>query len=330
MTGKLRRDEVNRLQSTDVYSQAEIDIAAQWAATLGLRSGRLGFRSEDHYIVGRNVDDSGRLNFSYTNPVAAVQWRASPELNAYLSLGRGFESPTLNELAYRADGQSGFNSELKAQTSQQWELGAKWRPAGVAASLDAAYFEARSANEIGVASNAGGRATFQNVGRTVRRGVELAGHAELAPGWRAQVAATVLQARYADAFAVCASVPCTTPTLPVAAGNRIAGTQPRSLYAELAWRALPGWELAVEARGQGRVAVNDLNSDFAAGYGLAALRARWLLDVPVGKLEVLGRVDNLANRLVAGTVIVAEGNGRFFEPAPARSGLLSLRWTVPF
>jgi iron complex outermembrane recepter protein len=76
-----------------------------------------------------------------------------------------------------------------------------------------------------------------------------------------------------------------------------------------------------------------LNSDFAAGYGLAALRARWRLDVSglfPGRLEVLGRIDNLANRAVAGTVIVSEANGRFFEPAPARSGLLSLRWTVPF
>ena len=107
----------------------------------------------------------------------------------------------------------------------------------------------------------------------------------------------------------------------------------RSLYAEPAWRALPGFELALEARGQGRVPVNDLNSDFAAGFGLMGLRVRWLLDVPfahAGRLEVLGRVDNLAHRTVAGTVIVAEANGRFFEPAPGRSSLLSLRWTVPF
>ena len=68
----------------------------------------------------------------------------------------------------------------------------------------------------------------------------------------------------------------------------------RSLYAEPAWRALPGFELALEARGQGRVPVNDLNSDFAAGFGLMGLRVRWLLDVPfahAGRLEVLGRVD---------------------------------------
>jgi hypothetical protein len=33
---------------------------------------------------------------------------------------------------------------------------------------------------------------------------------------------------------------------------------------------------------------------------------------------------------VAGSLIVNDGNGRFFEPAPGRAGLLSLRWAVPF
>jgi hypothetical protein len=33
---------------------------------------------------------------------------------------------------------------------------------------------------------------------------------------------------------------------------------------------------------------------------------------------------------VAGSVIVNEGNARFFEPAPGRSGLISARWSAPF
>jgi hypothetical protein len=33
---------------------------------------------------------------------------------------------------------------------------------------------------------------------------------------------------------------------------------------------------------------------------------------------------------VAGSVIVNEGNARFFEPTPGRSGLLSARWSAPF
>ena len=76
--------------------------------------------------------------------------------------------------------------------------------------------------------------------------------------------------------------------------------------------------------------MDDLNSDFAAGFGLLALRARWQLELPVGRVDLLARLDNLADRRVAGSVIVGEGNGRFFEPASGRSVLLSARWSLRF
>ena len=332
VTGRLRRDEDNRFGTRDVYAQAELDLSSQWSATAGLRSGRVSYTSSDRYIVGGNGDDSGALSYRYTNPVAALQWRQSAEFNVYLSAGRGFESPTLGELAYRPDGGAGFNSDLKAQTSEQAELGAKWRPGGAAKglALDAALFEARTDDEIGIATNRGGRSTFRNVGRTLRRGAELGFSAALIDTLRAQLSATWLDATYSDGFAVCASVPCNTPTVPVPAGNRIAGTLARSAYAELAWTPLRSLELALEARGQGRLPVNDVNSDFAAGFGLLALRARWQLELPVGRLDLLARAENLADRRVVGSVIVNEGNSRFFEPAPGRGWLLSARYSAPF
>jgi len=328
LTGKLRRDEDNRIGSRELYAQAEAELAPQWTATFGIRSGRIAFDSRDRYIVGGNGDDSGSLRYRYTNPVAALQWRPGPKLNVYLSTGRGFEVPTLGELAYRPDGNAGFNTDLQAQTSRQLELGAKWRAGGL--SVDVALFNARTRDEIGIASNRGGRSTFRNVGRTQRRGAELALSAALAPGLRAQLSASWLDATYRDGFAVCATVPCTTPTLPVPAGNRIAGTLQRSAYTELAWTPLPLLELAFEVRGQSRLPVNDVNNDFAAGFGLLALRARWQVALPVGRLDLLARGENLANRRVVGSVIVNEGNGRFFEPAPGRGWLLSARYSAPF
>ena len=330
VTGRLRRDERNTVSTRDLYAQGEAEFAPRWSATLGLRSGRVDFKSEDRYIAGANRDDSGALNYRYDNPVAAIQWRAAEGLQLYLSAGRGFESPTFNELAYRPDGQPGFNSSLRAQTSRQWELGAKWRQPTAGVALDAALFDARSDDEIGVATNSGGRSTFRNVGRTQRRGAELDLRWRIAHGWQAQVTASLLQASYLDGFSVCASVPCTTPTLPVPAGNRIAGTLARTGFAELAWKPVAAAELALEAHGQGRLPVNDLNSDFASGFGLLALRARWQVDAGPGRLDLLARLDNLADRRVAGSVIVNEGNSRFFEPAPGRNWLLSARWALPF
>jgi iron complex outermembrane receptor protein len=329
VTGNLRRDERNRVSTNDVYAQGYIQFAPAWSATLGVRSGRVKFKSDDNYIVPGatpgapplNPDDSGELEFRYTNPVAALQFRASPELNLYVSAGRGFESPTLNELAYKPSvngvPQTGFNSSLQAQTSQQFEIGAKWRAAALGLALDAALFDARTDDEIGVASSSGGRNTFRNVGRTKRQGAELDLRWRISDRWRAQMAATYLDATYLDG-------------LLVPAGNRIAGTQQASAYAEVAWEPVPRAEVALEGRAQSDVPVNDANSDFAEGFGLLSLRTRWQFDLGPGQLDLLGRIDNLADRRVIGSVIVNDANSRFFEPAAGRTWLLSARWSQRF
>ncbi|MGA0609851.1 TonB-dependent receptor family protein [Caldimonas sp. KR1-144] len=337
VTGNLRRDEKNTVRNTDGYAQGEIEFAKGWVATLGVRSGKVRFNADDHYIVGLNGDDSGELEYSYTNPVAALQWRAAPSLNVYVSAGRGFESPTFNELAYRPDGQSGFNSGLQAQKSKQLEIGAKWRDDALGLALDAAVFEARTDDEIGVATNAGGRSTFQNVGRTTRRGVELGAGWSITKSLRAQAALTWLRARYDDSFVTCTAVPCNAANpqnqAVVPAGNRIAGTSPKSAYAELAWQpwADGAAEFAAEWRGQDRVAVNDRNTDFAGGWGTMALRASHAIRFgDKSRLEGLVRVDNVFDRAYAGSVIVNEGNQRFFEAGAPRAWYLGLKWRQGF
>ena len=55
-------------------------------------------------------------------------------------------------------------------------------------------------DEIGVASNTGGRSTYTNVGSTRREGAEAAFKWNIAPQWRTQLAVTALKAHYLDNF----------------------------------------------------------------------------------------------------------------------------------
>jgi len=326
ITGALRRDEVNRARSQDGYLQAELALPAGLQLMGGLRSGRVKLSASDHYLS--NGDDSGSLAYDYNNPVLGLRWQAARGLALHLSVARGFESPTLGELAYRTDNTGGFNTTLQPQTSRQAELGLKWREGSFA--LDAALFDVRTTDEIGVATNSGGRSAFQNVGRTLRRGAELGFSWKPAAAWRAQLSASTLRATYRDSFTTCAGVPC-PPTVVVPAGNRIAGAPKGSAWAELAWLGGAWGTWALEARGMGRTAVNDRNTDFAAGYALGALR--WSKTYTLGaglKLELLARVDNLFNHHHAGSVIVNEGNFRFFEPGAPRSALLAVRFIGGF
>ena len=330
VTGALRRDESNSVRSSDLYLQGEVELAPHWLATLGLRSGRLRVETQDHYLP--NGNDSGRLSYGYNTPVLALQWLPSPGLNLYVSAGQGFESPTLNELAYRPDGGTGFNTSLQPQTSRQIELGAKWRDDALGLAIEAALFRADTDDEIGVLTNAGGRSTFQNVGSTRRSGAELGLRWQPRADWRALLAVTSLDATYQDSFQTCSAVPCTRPEdrVTVPAGNKIAGTMATSAFASLAWRALPSTELAVELRYQGEMPVNDRNSDFSPSATIAALRLSHSIALGPGILSVLARLDNLTNRTYAGAIIVNEANGRYFETAAGRTALLALRWQAPF
>lgn len=322
VTGALRRDERNAATSRDAFAQLEWTLAPTLVAAGGVRSGQVRLSADDAYLG--NGDDSGRLKFSYTNPVLGLRWTPAPRFHLHASVARGFESPTLGELAYRPDGLGGFNDTLRPQTSRQAELGAKWRSAAL--DLDATLFHVEVDDEIGVATNAGGRSSFQNVGRTRRSGAELGAVWRIAPPWRAQLALTLLDATYRDGFLACAGIPCTAPSVPVAAGNRIAGTQRGSGYAELAWMPNAQRELALELRGGTAVVVNDVNSDAAGRYVLGNLR--WLERITFGngvKAELLLRVDNLADKVYAGSVIVNDANGRYFEPGAPRSWFVGLR-----
>jgi len=318
--GALRRDENNDVSNIDQYLQLSWRFAPQWKLDAGVRHSSVRFRSSDNYIVGTNGDDSGRTEFAATLPVLALMYSLSGNVHLYAAAGRGFETPTLNELAYRPDGTPGLNFALQAARSDNIEAGVKTRLDGVG-ELTAAVFQTRTRNEIVTQTNTGGRSTFQNAGATRRDGLELAWSAQLRENLRAQAAYTWLNARYRDAFASCASTPCAAPNQTIPAGNHIPGTARSSLFAGLVWAPPIGWRAGVEVRALSRVPVNDVNSDAAAGYAGANANLGYVMRRGSWELRGFGRVDNIFARKFAGSVIVNEGNARYFEPAPGRTWL---------
>lgn len=324
--GALRRDEENRVVSTSRFIQGEWQMLPALKASIGLRHSRIAFSSSDRFIIPGNGNDSGATSYVATTPAAGLVWSVNGNLNAYATVGCGFETPTFNELAYRAGGATGLNFGLKPAFSRHTELGLKGRFNG--GTLNLAVFRAGTTDEIVTLTNTGGRAVFQNAGRTERRGIELALAKTYASGWTVVGAYTLLEATYRDSFMTCLSAPCAAAAaVPVAAGNALPGVPRRSLFAEVLWRsprALPYGRpyAALELKRVSQIMVDDRNSDAAAGYTTAALRAG--VERRAGDLtwSAFARIDNLADTRYSGSVIVNEGNSRFFEPAPGRN------WTI--
>ncbi|WP_280155166.1 TonB-dependent receptor [Piscinibacter sp. XHJ-5] len=317
--GDLKRNELNTVRNRDVFAQAAWDVDPRWTLTLGARASRVSFRSQDRFIVlPDNPDDSGSLAYSATNPVAGIAWRVTSDLNLYANAGRGFETPTFTELSYRPAA-TGLNTDLRASRSRHSELGAKWRVAD-AHRVDVALFDIETHDEIVVDTNAGGRSTFKNAGRTSRRGVELAYAGRMAATWRTHWSLTALRARFVDEFVSGSGASAVT----VPAGNRLPGTPERSLFAELVWMPRPGLHAAVEVVHTGKLFVNDANEDAAPAATVLNLRGGASRDVGGWTLAALLRLDNAGDKRYAGSVIVNEANKRFFEPALPRNWTLAL------
>jgi iron complex outermembrane receptor protein len=317
VAGALKRDEDNVVYSTGVFAQGEWLFAERWSAHAGVRASRVAFESTDFFIGGANPDDSGSKDYSATTPVAGIVVRLDPQTSLYANYGRGFETPTFAELAYRNSG-TGLNFELEPSRSRHVEVGAKAVRPGLGR-LNLAVFDIDTRDEIVTDLSSGGRTTFRNAGGTERRGLEILADSLWAGPFEARAAYTWLEAKFDEDFG--------TPS----AGKMLPGVPEEQFYAEVAWRHAPwGLRVGLELLYRSEVAVNDVNSEFAPAFtivnaivGFEQRGTRW-------RITEFLRVDNVGDKAYIGSVIVNDGNGRFYEPAPQRNMLLGVQANFQF
>ncbi|MEC5211657.1 iron complex outermembrane receptor protein [Polaromonas sp. CG_9.5] len=312
--GPLRRNEDDTARNNDVFGQIDWTFSPDWQAIAGVRASRVKFSVDDRFNPAAK-STSGRVEYRNTSPVIGLVWHAAETLNVYANLGTGFETPTLAESAYRPGGAPGPNFALKPSKSTQGEVGVKLRSGPH--SFDAALFEAQSKDEIVSSLSSGGRAVFQNADKTTRRGLEASWSAHWAGGLDTRLAYTLLDARFESAYAGAQG--------PVPAGNRLPGAPRHSLFADVQASLTESVKAGLETRLESKTWVNDLNADAAPGYTVfnASLSREFRFNG--AKLLVYGRIDNLLDKAYAGSLIVNDNNGRYFEAAPGRRLFVGVR-----
>ena len=327
--GAVKRDEDDRVENVDFFAQAEWPLSDRLSLSGGARASRVKFDSRDHYVVGVNPNDSGRVDFSRTTPALGAIFKLAPLWNIYANAGEGFETPTFAELAYRPGGATGINFALRPALSRHAEIGFKGRT-NEGTRFNAALFRINTRDEIVTNASAGGRSDFRNASRTRREGVELSVESRLPFGFEAAAASTWLNARFTDAYSA------GTPPVAVPGGNFLPGVARTVFYGELIWRhAASGFHAGVEYRASSKVFVNEANIDAAAGYGTANVRAgfqqQWISAAKTSwRISEFVRIDNVTDQRYIGSVIVAEARGRFFEPAPGRNVMVGVNAAVSF
>ncbi|HHQ5687352.1 TonB-dependent receptor PqqU [Klebsiella quasipneumoniae] len=314
--GALRRNERNLMWNVDPYLQTQWQLTDKLSLDAGVRYSSVWFDSNDYYITPGNGDDSGDACYHKWLPAGSLKYALTDAWNVYLSAGRGFETPTINELSYRADNQSGLNFGLKPSTNDTVEIGSKTRIGN--GLLTAALFQTDTDNEIVVDSSSGGRTSYKNAGKTRRQGMELGLDQQFGESWRLKAAWTWLDATYRTN--VCGDASCN--------GNRIPGIARNMGYASFGYQPEQGWYAGSDIRYMSDIMANDENTAKAPSWTVVGLTTGYKWSYGRMDMDLFGRVDNLFDREYVGSVIVNESNGRYYEPAPGRNyGIgLNLAW----
>lgn len=313
--GTLRRDENDIAKDIDEYTQASWSFAPRWSLTAGVRHSEVRFLSVDNYITPTNGNDSGEITYTATSPVAGLLFAARPWLHLYASYGKGFQTPLDSELAYRPNGTPGLNFALRPARNNSGEIGAKVA-AGRHFSADVAAFDTRTDDEIVVATNVGGRSTYQNAGRTRRSGAQGSIDYRFGGKWRAQLAYTYVEAIYIDGYRTCAAAPCSAASLAISSGNRLPGVPRSDAYARLSWGGEIGWNANIGGQYMSTIAANDANTAFARSYAVFNVAGGYGAEIGSTRLSAFLRINNLLDRRYAGSVIADDSNAQYFEPAP--------------
>lgn len=314
--GALRRNERNLMWNVDPYLQTQWQLTDKLSLDAGVRYSSVWFDSNDYYITPGNGDDSGDASYHKWLPAGSLKYALTDAWNVYLSAGRGFETPTINELSYRSDNQSGLNFGLKPSTNDTVEIGSKTRLGN--GLLTAALFQTNTDNEIVVNSSSGGRTSYKNAGKTRRQGMELGLDQQFGESWRLKAAWTWLDATYRTN--VCDDASCN--------GNRIPGIARNMGYASFGYQPEQGWYAGSDIRYMSDIMANDENTAKAPSWTVVGLTTGYKWSYGRMDMDLFGRVDNLFDREYVGSVIVNESNGRYYEPAPGRNyGIgLNLAW----
>lgn len=316
--GEMRRNERNLMWNLDPYLQTAWQLTDKLSLDAGVRFSTVNFDSNDYYVTDSDPDDSGNRRYHRWLPAAALNYAIDNSWNAYVSAGRGFETPTLNELSYRAADQAGLNLNLQPATSETVELGSKKRIGN--GLLTAAIFQTDTKNEIVSDSSFEGRTSYKNAGETRRRGLELGLDQQFGESWRFKAAWTLLDARYRSN--ACGTESCD--------GNRIPGIARNMAYAGLAYAPDQGWYAGTDVRYLSDIAADDENDVKAPSYTVVGVNSGYKWLVQNWTLDLFGRVDNLFDRNYIGSVIVNESNGRYYEPAPGRNYSVGLTVSYAF
>ena len=293
-----------------IYAQESLRPGDRWLIDLSLRYDHSVFDIDTNeitaysYRLGRYVPGQGRYlidkTFDLYSPRIGVTYQLSRSFNLFGTIARSDQVPSENELRE--------NPELDASTATNFEIGLKGRSGRW--SLDTSVYHITVDDEI-VPILLDGHTSFQNAGKTIKKGFELTGDYAVMPGLRLGGSYAYSDYRYDEFTELVGGRPVDR------SGNRMPYV-PRDQYSLFAdYRHPSGFKARIQANTWGSYYMDNANSEEYEGYELVT---DLMLGYSSGPHSLSLNVDNLFDQRYAievkkdtrGTEYYAAGSPRTF------------------
>lgn len=287
-----------------------LTLDERWALTLSGRHNLAAIRIADQ--TGTAPDLNGEHFFSRFNPAVGINFNPTATFTAYATYNEGMRVPTPIELtcanpAAPCKLPNNFLSDppLQMVVAKTVELGMRGKPERKF-SWSAALYRTELSDDIQFISSQGAGSNtgyFQNVGNTLRQGLELA----VSQQWgatRLNIGYGYIDATYQSTFI--ASSPANSSAdaggnIVIRPGNQIPGIPRHTLKLRVSHDIQPQWTLGMNINVNGPVyARGDENNQDAngqvPGYSIVNLDTRYKIS---SKVAFFARVNNLFGRTYA-------------------------------
>ncbi len=307
-----------------------LTLDERWALTLSGRYNLAHIRIADQ--TDPTSDLNGRHFFSRFNPAVGINFNPTSTFTAYAAYNEGMRAPTAIELTCANPDApcklpNNFLSDppLQMVVAKTVEFGLRGKQ-GRTLSWSTALYRTELNDDIQFISSLGGGSNlgyFQNIGNSLRQGVELA----LSQQWRTtrlSVRYGYIDATYRSSFVANSHANSSADgdgDIVIRPGNQIPGIPRHTLKLRLSQDIQPQWTVGASVNLSSSIyARGDENNQDAAGkvpgYAIVNLDTNYQIS---DKLEIFARVNNLFGRTYAnfGTLgrNVFTGANNTFDPS---------------
>lgn len=313
VAGDLRRDEKGEVINRDIYNIVQFKPTDNIKTFIGFRYSQLDFSVDDFFIRSNNnnaivnPDDSGEQEFSENAMAVGLEYQFAEDWTLFASTGKGYETPTLTEMAYKTNA-TGLNTDLNSSQNQQVDWGFNFTSEQWLWQISQFYIDTE--NEIIVDQSINGRTSFRNAQETARKGIEVLNRYQFNDYWLARLSLQYLNAEF---------------TQGEWNNHQLPGLSKKVYQADLTYFPFAKDSLSINLSSSYRdkVATADNNLIFAPSWQVWDFtvqgKAAW------SNLGWWVKVNNLADKTYVGSVIVNQINGRSFEPGLGRQTSIGLR-----